>query len=80
MHRVEQLPLVLVQPFDLHIKNGLRIDQYSAFVKHFFGKMPFVFRLDLSQTAEHFPIPCKVPQAGKHFRMLSKIFSDTFFD
>ena len=50
---VEQLPLVLMQPLHLHVKEGVGVEDDAALPGHPGGEGLLIVRLDLPQAGEH---------------------------
>lgn len=53
MQYVEQLPLVLMQPLHLHVKEGVGVEDDAALPGHPGGEGLLIVRLDLPQAGEH---------------------------
>ena len=47
VHHIEQLPLVLVEPLDLHIEDSVRVDEEALGLLGVLGKGGLVGLLDL---------------------------------
>ena len=53
VQRIQMLTFILVQTFDLYVKQGVRVDDLTSVFLDVLGKAALVFQLDLCQLLQH---------------------------
>ena len=78
MQHVQKLPLILVQPLDLYVKQALRVEIDAVCAAYIRCQPLLVFQLDRAQLREHFLV---IVEAQKLFQLpcvLRKAVADQF--